>query len=554
MSALERLLQQLADEGISRGAGSFSLDPRARLEKLARYQSAEPALYLLKAVQAAVWLGAEAVEIRLARGYVEVFFDHTSRVSLEELLSRGHLSTMLLAALALESSQLELSWHSKTQSQTWTPGQGLQQATSQKPGCRLRLSRDKISFWERYLPVAQMASVQTTLQRRCQFCPIPVRLDGRVINAGLPDFGRPGTVERIELKEDGPHFRLADYRRRPPGCVLSSLGRHPLDGQFEGARAARLSVLEGVLPSCRLIERDREVNKNGDTDPRALWLGVQGRDYQVLYGYLARPPAEQSDSLPVRSWISLAASPDRRFRLFYVQHGVLLNLVESEGVWPGALCLLARNEVETDLGQLEVVRGERVQSDLLWLGEQVGQLLDSLRLEENQQTDPYAVLLKPVTEFQPFAAAVWEQEYGLAQSLLSDRVTLGPAHSLFGLAEKFDQPVQLQFDRAQGLLVLHYGSQSKIPQETLAPLGELSRVELNWVDYIHEREWPAPDEPAYQARLRLIFGDRHLCFCAGGYVKMGTVGDYANFRQWARELAEQFGAACDTRQGRQRMW
>lgn len=554
MSALDQLLIQLSQEGSSDGTGSFSLDPRARLEKMARHQKAEPALYLLKAVQAAVWLGAPAVEIRLARSFVEVVFDHASQQPLPDLLARGHLSAMLLAALTLDSSELELNWRTPEHCQTWTPRHGLQMSSELQRGFRLRLSRDDLSFWERYLPVRQMASVQATLQRRCQFCPIPVRLDGRLINAGLPAFGRPGRVERIELAETGPAFRLADFLRRPTGCVRSRLGRHPLDGQFEGSPPLRVSVLEGVAPNCRLIDRDRKINQQGETDPRALWLGAQGGDYLVLYGYLNQAPAERRDHLLARSWISLPAVPDGRFRLFYLQHGVLLEQIEEQGLWPGALCLLAQDDLETDLGQLQAIRGERVANDLVWLGEQVQQLLESLGLEQNQQADPYEVLLRPVNHFEPVASAIWEHQFSLSESLLQDQVNLGPACSLFGLAEKFNQPVRLQIDRTQGELVLHYGRQSKIQKETLVPLSELTNVELHWVEYSHQRDWPASDEPAYQARLRLSFGSRQLCFTAGGYLKMGTAGDYAQLSQWAAELGKQFGAPCKATRDGQKLW
>ena len=550
-SAIDELLAKLSGEGRGGESGRFSLDPRARLEKMARYQSDEPALYLLKAVQAAVNLGATGVDIRLARGYVEVAFDHNSPARLEEQLRVGHVSSMVLAAVSLQSSELSLQWWGTGGGQIWTPEAGLQELDFlQKPGFVLRISRDSISFWERYLPVPQLASVQATLNRRCQFCPIPVRLDGRVINLGVPA-GPVGPLEKVVLDEEGPHFCLADFNRRRTRCVFSQLGRHPLEGQFEGRPAIRMSLLEGLPPDCCLRERDRNINKNYEPDPRELWLGMTAKDHLVLH----RPNHREKRSyLKVRAWISLPSVPDSRFRLVYILDGVALDEVVVDGSWPGAQCLLVSDSVNTDLGQLRPLQDETVRQDCDWVAQQVAEILKVAHVSQNQKADPYAGVDYQDPTYEPTPDALWNHSFSLSQSLLQDECILGRACELFQLPPRFTEEVKLRLDRQEKVLWVIGGGQSKVRRQPLAALEELTSVHLQWIEYMHERDWPAQDEPALQIELTLTFVANTLTFKAGGYSKFGPPGEYDQFCSWCTRLAQEFGASLSTRRGNKPIW
>ena len=550
-SNIDDLLNKLLGEGLAGESGRFSLDPRAHLAKMASYQSDEPALYLLKAVQAAVSLGATAVNIRLARSYVEVTFDHNSRARLEALLRVGHVSSMVLAALSLQSSELSLQWWGADGVQGWTPNAGLQVLNgSHQPGFALRVSRDSISFWERYLPVRQMASVQTTLTRRCQFCPIPVLVDGRVINAGLPT-DPAGPLEKVILDEARPHFRLADYQLRRSRCVVSPLGRHPLEGQFEGRPPIRLSLLEGLPPDVRLLERYRHTDKNYEPDRGEIWLGSTAKEHLVL-----RNPNlhNQEACWNVRAWISLPTVPDSRFRLVYVLDGVTLDAVEVDGSWPGAQCFLVNPSVLTDLGQLRPLQDETVQQDCDWLAQQVAEILKVAHVFPNQAKDPYAGIDFQDPTYEPTPDAVWNRDFSLTEDLLRDECILAPACELFHLPPRFNEEVKLRFDRQEKTLWILGGRQSKVPKQQLAALDTLTRVELLWIEYMHEREWPAPDELALQIQLTLTFHTNTLTFKAGGYSKFGPPGDYDQFCSWCTQLAQELGASHSTKRGSKPIW
>lgn len=568
----QRLAGQLADEG------SFTLDYDLMLEKMAVYQIQEPALYFLKAVQAAVCFGAERVDIRLGRGTVEVSFAplRDEGISLRNLLvategenpAAWHLGSMLLLALSTGPREVRLEWCSGGREQRWSLTAGFEEIAGDRPQgnlCRLFLERRVVGLLERIIPLAAMLQIQSTLRERCAFCPIPVLLDGRPVTHPVPEshpeirsrlpllaqMGRQPAwaAEKIWLRTERPHFGLASYWSRRPGMVRLADRVYPLNGPcFEGQHSSRFSVLEG-LPPGQILERD-EV---GIYDR----LGFLG--YQTVHDHLTRVdgsetvrekrsalcfwqgPVGARQEYSAERWLGLRdGASGKTGRLIYVKAGVCLDPIEGP---VGSCCLWARDDVPTDLGHLQVRRESSVETDLAWLGEQQAVLAADPALKGS---------LRDLERFRPDFRALWNRKYSL--ELKKDSLVLGKAWDLFALPDTFDDLVTLRMDGERQSLVVDSGPCSLCPVYDLAPLSEVRRVSLEWVEYLHERDHPAEDEEAIQIRLEVRLDRRFLRFDAGRYAKFRFPFTYAQLSEWCRVLATASGAKLVTERGSERIW
>lgn len=179
---LEEYLSQLQQEGKAQALDqSFSLDLAAQARKLSEFQFQNPALWILKLVQAAVASKAPEVRVTCTREILEVRFRPQWKQPIEfgpeapTWISHLHLG--LLAALSLENTALDLSWKSRS---LYSRGRV---PAAEGSDLRLYVQRRPRPFWHFF--DRMRADIAKTLSERCALCPIPVRLDYRPVNGLL---------------------------------------------------------------------------------------------------------------------------------------------------------------------------------------------------------------------------------------------------------------------------------------------------------------------------------------------------------------------------------
>ncbi|MFN8612750.1 MAG: hypothetical protein U0931_34755 [Vulcanimicrobiota bacterium] len=491
---MDSLISQLFQEGQAAESGHFSLDPRARVEKLQRFQNEEPALYLLKGVQAAVASGAESVSVRLSRTYVEVRFRPKQSIRLQDALAGNtHLAAMLLAALSTRPKEVTIELDQQIWSSTSSP------TRRAAPGeFRLHLSRQGSGFWQRFLPARQSADVQQTLAQRCALCPIPVYLDGRTINQGIPEnlsavandltLGTRGAgnpiwaVELLELARDTQNFCLAGFERRPTGHLELNRQRYPGSGLFDGYRNSRVVLLE--CPEVEVCASQR---------PDLPSIGaVNGQRYALTGG------GSGFGELRLHRWLGLREVPNSTFTLIYIKHGVALNAVSTRGIWPGAYCVLCADELETDLSQLEMIRGQQTEAFRKILSDVSG-LQTQFGITQHPGT-PFAKIDQDIRTYRPEAERLWDRDYTLPSDFASGMFPLGSACDLFPILRNFAEPVTLWINQQERVLVILYGPQSEVSDHKLADLGRMT-----WVELFQQQRPP-------RTRLLLRAGERWLQF------------------------------------------
>ncbi|MBS2039384.1 hypothetical protein JST97_30645 [bacterium] len=490
---MDSFISNLFNEGLQAQPGQFSLDPRARVRRLEKYQSVEPALYLLKSVQVAVGLGADGVDIRLARSSVEVRFQPRETPALSEVLGQdGDLATMLLAALATHPKDVIL----EMGGQIWSkhPNQASQAATG---AFRLHLSRQSVSFWQRFLGPDQSAEVQQSLIARCALCPIPVRLDGRMICTGRPeDLGaiardhslkgaQPTWAAELLQPSTGPdHFCLASFEQRTTGHFEVNGERSPIIGCFAGPRNSRVAIIDA--PEIR-VEGSRLIQEGS----------ARGE-------------------LRLRRWLGMREAPNPEITLIYIKRGIALDPVRVRGSWPGACCVICREDVATDLSQLKPILDENA---IQLVNDDLADILRRFPIRRITHK-PFAVIDEEVRQYLPDAERLWNRDYRLPFDFAEGLYPLGPAGQLFNLLHRFDELVTLWINKHGRVLTVLYGSQSEVSDQKLADL-----TQLTWVE-VFQQQSPTLHQ------LLLRSGDRWLRFSSDA-----PQLDYGQLETYALRLA-----------------
>lgn len=201
---IEIYLNQLANEGTLNEVSGFTLDQESAVRKLSTNQLPEPALWIVKMVQAAVRGEATGIDVRLGRNVLQVQFDSellpTASQLVEHLYSGQlstdpfllHLSTGLRTAIA----QPQVSFVMETVGPTGREvvvASGEQQARFQEPEPTLGSPRFTFLIRRPYRTpgfkkaldreVTQLikgtAEEHTALLTRCWPSPVPIRIDGK---------------------------------------------------------------------------------------------------------------------------------------------------------------------------------------------------------------------------------------------------------------------------------------------------------------------------------------------------------------------------------------
>lgn len=403
-------LATLEREGALESSGNqFTVDLRAQAAKMARYQSEQPALFLLKAVQAAVLSQAPDVHIKLSRDHIGVVFEPATDLWLEPM------EIALQAALSQNPAAL-----------TFRHGRALfvhgQEMAAPGAGVQLILKR-KTSFWD-FSDGRFIGRIHCDLAARLALCPIAVFVDGRRINTGVPEKLAPlraskaptdwteGAVpyhwlaERVWVANAGPFLALANPAIRQSAELVLPAARTEGDVP-EAVSVAKHIDLDREIQSATVLAYEAAPSQwqrefsivwhfKGEFYPGALtrvdWqsslpIRIHVRaveadesrrhgEFVERVDYLAGCPDTLTPfCLPYRSkvdlpllkcrrWLGIAWKPGEGTGIFYLQHGVLLDPV----VVPGhAVALIADTPVETDLSQLRVVRNRAVEADVEWL-------------------------------------------------------------------------------------------------------------------------------------------------------------------------------------------
>lgn len=424
---LDKSLDQLRAEGKLDSHGQFTLDLAAQARKLGHSSGADPALCLLKMVQAAVASGAEEIHLTTTRSAIAADFSMKDPLSLDGILQEDgehspaekYARHALLVAVGISPGEVSLACGSKSWS---TSGKRVSVA----PGtCRLSLAVVGESWWKQFLSSSQHAHLYKMVTERCAQCPIPVKLDRRSINRGKPEpvkasflpleaargsFVVPEWLsEHLWLTADSQCMHLlhpctrsgakvwlgADFEK-PLTELFSSISIHRVITGLDGRLVRRVGLQHAGMLS---LSRDNidwaPMNQVDRTRNLELCIEqLQGRtdfcaDFVLAedVGDYILPKLQEKHllwkSMPgvkLSRWVGLPADAFSASRLTYCCDGVLMNPVEF-AVRMGSIHALVAARVTTDLSGLEVVRDAQVDQDIAWAKQEGASLLERARAD-----------------------------------------------------------------------------------------------------------------------------------------------------------------------------
>lgn len=351
--------------------GCFTLDGRGPR------QGSTGSEYLLRLVQSAVAGGARRIDIKTGRDRLEMrcnLADAPSAAELAEALRRP-LQTLESASLALLVRGLFQASLQPIQYLIWArSGLGvlidsegkarLLDLPSQDTLLQVRFADGGQSLWQRLRRLPPAAVVQATqmLTARCRYAPVPIRLDGRLVNPPL----QPPPLPRE------PFYRLLAQRwvlsSRPPEFLMAA--PHPasfparfydLDGTSAELRLGRQVFFQQWLDekgksigarvarkSGRLSAPDQlELHRQNEITECTRALGLSAWSRTVDEGLATRAhltiPGLVSD---LRCWIEV------------VHYGVSLDAVAVDLEVAGARAVVAASELQTDYSGSKVVEDD----------------------------------------------------------------------------------------------------------------------------------------------------------------------------------------------------
>lgn len=410
---LDDLMDSLQQEGALESQGEFSLDLRGEALKMAQFQQQEPGLWLLKGVQAAVASGASEVCIRLSRKRFDLAFQPGPQAGQATLESEErwcrHLRMALTLALAAAPQSLGLS-----QGEEQLLGPPCPDPLDQA-GVHLWIQRPKRSWWKFSDP--DLAAVASGLARRCAFCPIPVRVDGRdmlypapelspLVGAATPkvSFGESALAVRWLCECWAISERPASFSLYAPG--QRSAGQINIAGSCLPGRSVAGFLSQDIVSSTARVDSTlhtqvfraenvglflkhqagpvlqspwgNEIRAGAFSklpEPNVLCLSfslerISKYDHQVDNLVIAEVPPEQlvPQALNLarfefpkprcQYWLGLCSSGRARGGLFLIQDGVMLNPLTGWSQYPGTTAFLATSGQATDLSQLSPVHDE----------------------------------------------------------------------------------------------------------------------------------------------------------------------------------------------------
>lgn len=420
-------------------APTFTWESTALHHALEQLQLGEPGFFLLRFVQAGVAAGAARVNIRLEQARVRASFqpdpDKLSAHHLQQFAQRArqlgrsvqrpdavdHLLVASLAALAEGLDDLTLHYRG--------PGGDLRLRLRPQAGefssaesslgsyrLELDLKRTRGPFLQDLLHgLRRRVAITKLLGERCTAAPIPIILDGRVLNLQ----GTPGVrPAKLSERERTGGFRSLGQRvvlpagEGPgllgvpqPGSAAAAIiqaGPHYLETAtiptpLEGNRTLVYQLTwpkEGAPwpahppPELRITDKTVAVGNLayvpslGRRDPLLLreFTRIDGGGNSVRQAvYLEEPlpglPELEPPGLAARALIDLGWQLEGMGQLFAVADGVLLAPLPVNLGCPGALAMVGEAGLTYDSISLELVENEVLASTVEWLRGQTRKLV-----------------------------------------------------------------------------------------------------------------------------------------------------------------------------------
>lgn len=376
---IEEFLAREVHEGQFDSSGSFSLDESRSLDKLARYQSERPGLWLVKLLQAATALGCQEFVVKQESGRTVVRF--RARLAVDWTPWRQgnassqsglrHLQIGLQAASTLSDCRFTLQAGATL---PWQVERGALRLPLDPPEIPLiEVVRHWTSF--SFSPIEHVRRARSQrdefllLQELCRYAPLTVWLDRRLLND--PVINKP------------PGLRLGVYlppfaSRPRPAIPYTSVERivtthEPLH--------TRMALMDHTLRVPQFLQRNREMEtRNGKHLFLQQWTGTAPLNQVAWCGLLRNDgPGFQFDSriersdgefeiwsdynrelgsLAVRGYLSLDINRKRPGRLYLVRDGVLMKPKLLPPELEEVLIIWSAPHLNTDLTQLQIIEDE----------------------------------------------------------------------------------------------------------------------------------------------------------------------------------------------------
>ena len=214
MDPLQETLAGLEHDGRLDSSGHFTIDPHQAARKYQQFLNAEPALPLLKMIQAGVALEASEIRVSLLRtGWsVECKLGSLGDAAVEALRGsvnparRGaeHLQVGWQMALAGGGAQVTLEAVGRASRIRWTSSHGAFEPDDSPFGsAQSTVTLSEEGGWQGiFTHLRRRAGLLATLANRCSLCPVQIVLDGDFINPVWPPPPAPPAYPLRPSKRD----------------------------------------------------------------------------------------------------------------------------------------------------------------------------------------------------------------------------------------------------------------------------------------------------------------------------------------------------------------
>lgn len=392
------LIDQLRSEGAWDSRGKFHLDLLRRSHQIFQLQIQQPHLYLLKIIQAAVAAGTgqiqldwTASQIRLTCPLRDIQCDALKGFFGEETSAPSgwldHLTQGIMLATLAPGRGFQLKLWDGRQGCEISPD-GISWLESSRPaGLQLEFRRAASEWWHFRARHQADRQLWQTLQQRLQFCPAPIVVNQRMLNAGDLDLfpwfkvrpeAQRDALEKMVCSNDtwllhslefGQGFAFRSlcnhYRLHQPSCVaLIKHSRNP-DSQVAILHSPGDIVPVEAVDTERLRQiagTDRDLILNF-SDPS---FGSQRTTYNVqLLRATSRfqlTDLRDETGFPVplcpvslSTLLALSIVPQSQSLFAGVQDGLLLDPLPLPNGPPGGLAIVHAPHWKTDLSLLQPV-------------------------------------------------------------------------------------------------------------------------------------------------------------------------------------------------------
>lgn len=382
MTGTDAYLQQFIGSAELDQAGlKFQVDWATQLRKLRSFQSGEPGVWMIKAIQAAVASGASKVGIKLTNEFFEVSFETRADLNANQNGWAEHLRLAVELAVSQQPPGLRLVHQGRVLFSSGVPHPIQAEGTTYLQLFHLPYGARAISHQ------LGIADIQLSLARRCCLCPVPVFLEGLPLNLGRPERSKIIGATRPDLT----HYWLAETvgfaEPGQPALILACPAVRPAEVLFHGQtrlpplpnRYQRPSLIQ-FLPDQPALESGHcQAAQRASFDPAAHWLlemresppvGKGAFTFQALPGVAARVQEKATfwekgcPTAACHSWLGLSARGDCPGGFYYVNDGILLNPVPIPGSYPGTTLVQAGSAIATDLSQFNPVQDDHLRGQL----------------------------------------------------------------------------------------------------------------------------------------------------------------------------------------------